>query len=53
MGERSFLPGLVCEDREHETRNYQLTFGSILRVRGQIFGRATFFGKLFSLFVVK
>ena len=37
MGERSFLPGWVCEDRDHETRNYQLTFGSILRVRGQIF----------------
>ena len=34
MGERRFLPVQVCEDREHETRNSQLTFGSFLRVRG-------------------
>ena len=37
MGERSFLPVWVCEDREHETRNYQLTFGSIFRVEGHNF----------------
>ena len=37
MGERSFLPVQVCEDREHETRNYQLTFGSIFRVEGHNF----------------
>ena len=37
MGERSFLPVQVCEDREHETRNYQLTFGSILKVEGHDF----------------
>ena len=37
MGERSFLPVQVCEDREHETRNYQLTSGSIFRVEGHNF----------------
>ena len=37
MGECRFLPAQVCEDREHETRNYQLTFGSIFRVEGHNF----------------